>query len=201
MRVTNALLDSEAVAQNSILPDNDGNKENSSERNPWRKGLELYDQLRPALLARLRDLGLTRENSEDVLHETFVRLVEHERGTPADENLRGWIYRVAYNLSMDVHRLERRYPRFSVDLMESVESGHWDPIDPAPDPEERVILGEDSHRLKSAVLTLTLQQRNCVMLRAKGLRYAEIAETLGISEQRARILQKRGTSLIAAWLC
>jgi RNA polymerase sigma-70 factor (ECF subfamily) len=198
--VTDALLGYETIAHDSTSSESNHQRQSGCEINPWKQGLELYDQLRPSLLAYLHNLGLSRENGEDVLQETFVRLVEHIRSKTADDNLRGWIYRVAYNLSMDIHRMERRYPPCSLDWMDALEPSCREPVDPAPGPEERVIQGEDSHRLKSAVLTLTLQQRNCVLLRAKGLRYTEIAATLGISEQRARILQKRGTTLIAAWL-
>jgi RNA polymerase sigma-70 factor (ECF subfamily) len=213
MRVIDSLLDFEIVTPRLTLAENvqtfseneEAGKaiespEIAGEADAWKQGQDLYDQLRPGLLARLQSLGLTLENAEDVIHETFVRLVEHLRGCDSNGNLRGWIYRVAYNLSMDVHRSERRYPRLSSDLMESLESGFREPVDPAPGPEEKVIRDEGSRRLKTAVLTLTFQQRNCLLLRAEGLRYVEIASTLGISVQRAAKLLKRGTTLLAACL-
>jgi RNA polymerase sigma-70 factor (ECF subfamily) len=165
-----------------------------------RLGVDMYDQLRPLLMVRLRGLGLTTENAEDVVHETFLRLLEHLRGTEGNENLRGWIFRVAYNLAMDIHRSEKHRSHPTTDLLEAAEAGFWDPVDPSPGPEEMAIQAQGFSRLRSAFSLLTFQQRKCLMLRAQGLRYREIASTLGISSQRAAKLLKRGTTLVAASL-
>jgi RNA polymerase sigma-70 factor, ECF subfamily len=166
----------------------------------YQRVVDLYDQLQPLLLAHLRGLGLTREDAEDVTHESFLRLLRHLLEARADENLRGWVFRVAYNLSMDVHRSNRHYQQGLHLEMGCGSLNSQDAADPDPSPEDVVIRDERFHRLQKAVLQLTVQQRNCLLLRAEGLRYREIALRLGISVQRVAKLLERSTSHLAASL-
>lgn len=162
--------------------------------------MELYGELHPALLAHLRALGLSTEDAEDVIHETFLRLVRHLLKMRTDENVRGWLFRVAYNLSMDVHRSHKHYRSASSEEMEDALLNRREAVDSAPSPEAVLIEKETLDNLQTAVMQLTLQQRKCLLLRAEGLRYREIASTMGISVQRAARLLQRGTSHIAAKL-
>jgi RNA polymerase sigma-70 factor (ECF subfamily) len=52
---------------------------------------------------------------------------------------------------------------------------------PGSNPEALVLERERWDGLRSAIRTLTDHQRQCLHLRAEGLRYREIAETLGIT--------------------
>ena len=52
---------------------------------------------------------------------------------------------------------------------------------PVPIPETALIERQHRVALLDAVRNLSPQQRNCLHLRAQGLRYREIAETIGIS--------------------
>jgi RNA polymerase sigma-70 factor, ECF subfamily len=161
---------------------------------------ELYCQLQPVLLAHLRGLGMTTEDAEDVIHESFLRLLRHLLETREDSNLRGWVFRVAYNLSMDVHRSRRHYSQAQPEDAEAGPQHLRDTPDPAPGPDDLALRQERFRRLGEAVLQLTVQQRNCVLLRAEGLRYREIALRLGISVQRVAKLLERSTSQLAACL-
>jgi RNA polymerase sigma-70 factor (ECF subfamily) len=53
--------------------------------------------------------------------------------------------------------------------------------DSYPDAEERILRGERFQRLRAVVMALGDQERQCLFLRAEGLRYREIAEALGVS--------------------
>jgi RNA polymerase sigma-70 factor (ECF subfamily) len=157
--------------------------------------LELYDYLRPTLHAYLFSLGLTKEHSEDVIQETFLRLLRHLVEQGADENLRAWVFRVAHNLSMDVHRSQRRWIR------EDETEPHpvlRDRVDPAPNPEQKIIQQERMRQFENAIAQLTPKQRHCVLLRAEGLRYRAIAQVLGVSVQRVGELMQRAISLLDA---
>jgi RNA polymerase sigma-70 factor, ECF subfamily len=148
--------------------------------------VELYDGLRPALNAYLCKRGLTRDCSEDIIQETFLRLMRHKLAPAFDDNLRSWIFRVAHNLSMDFHRSERRRTRSSV--AEALRAGR---IHHAPNPEQLVILTERWNQFRRAVAQLTPKQRHCLMLRAAGMRYSEISSVLGVSTQRVGELMQR----------
>ena len=156
--------------------------------------VDLYDQLRPALHAYLCGLGMTSEQSEDVVQEAFLRLVRNHLELDSDCNRRAWLFRVAHNLSMDVHRSQKRssVPNNDADLHPIVRER----ADPRPNPERQAILDEQMKRLEIAVGQLTPKQRQCVLLRAEGFRYREIAITLGISVQRVGELMQRSVLLL-----
>lgn len=156
--------------------------------------IELYDDLRPSLQAYLCCLGMSADQAEDVIQETFLRLVRF-RFERAEDNLRAWIFRVAHNLSMDVHRFQRRWSASDDDEAHKAIRRR---ADPAPSPEQRVILDERMRLFEDAFSQLTPKQRQCVLLRAEGFRYREIAEILGISVQRVGELMQRSISLLEA---
>jgi RNA polymerase sigma-70 factor (ECF subfamily) len=152
---------------------------------------ELYDVLKPPLYAYLWYLGMNADQAEDVIQDTFLRLVSCRFDLSRQDNLRGWIFRVARNLSMDIHRAQRRWSLRKEDEPHSVIRER---IDPAPSPEQQLLLEE---RIRRFAL-LTPKQRQCVLLRAKGFRYREIATTLGVSVQRVGELMQRSIVLLEA---
>jgi RNA polymerase sigma-70 factor (ECF subfamily) len=155
--------------------------------------IDLYDHLRPSLRAYLCCLGMSSDQAEDVIQDTFLRLVRHRFDQTAGNNLRAWIFRVAHNLSMDVHRSQLRSPRGNNEETQQVIR---ESVDPRPSPEQQVLLDERMKRFEEAFAQLTPKQRQCVLLRAEGFRYREIALTLGISVQRVGELMQRSISLL-----
>jgi RNA polymerase sigma-70 factor (ECF subfamily) len=153
-----------------------------------RQTVELYDLLNRVLYRYLGGLGLAEESAEDVTQETFLRLAAHLKNGGDAGNLRAWIFEVAYNLAMDIHRLSRRNHAAT----DWTELGDGELIDPNASPECAYLENERQHRLKQAMNSLTPRQRSCILLRTEGLRYREIASILGVSEQRAIHLVKRG---------
>jgi RNA polymerase sigma-70 factor, ECF subfamily len=155
--------------------------------------MDLYDRLRPSLITYLAGLGLDFSEAEDVIHDCFVRLYEHLATKENDENLRGWLFRVAHNLAMDVFRDARRIQQpdpTGVNLLELM-------IDSSFSPEEHAIKNEEIRRVMSALGRLTPQQRAAVLLRAEELRYREIAAILGVSTKRISELIQRALALLA----
>jgi RNA polymerase sigma-70 factor (ECF subfamily) len=155
--------------------------------------IELYDALRPSLHGYLCCLGMTSDQAEDIIQETFLRLVRHLVGSASEPSLRAWLFRVAHNLAMDLHRSQRRW---SFTTSEESRTVVHDRLDSAPNPEQRLILKERVGRLKNEVAQLTPKQRHCVLLRAEGFRYREIACMLGISVQRVGELIQRAITLL-----
>lgn len=161
----------------------------TDEPRPTREELimDLYDRLRPSLISYLVGLGLTLNEAEDIIHDSFIRLFDHLSTRQDDLNLRGWIFRVAHNLAMDMFREARKIEepdQDGVDLQDSI-------IDPSFNPEERAIKNEEISRARSALMSLTSQQRSAVLLRSENLRYREIAAILGVSTKRVSELIQR----------
>jgi RNA polymerase sigma-70 factor (ECF subfamily) len=155
--------------------------------------IELYDSLRPSLFAYLCCLGLSSDEAEDLIQESFLRLVRHLLAGGDERNLRGWLFRVAHNLSMDRFRSGRR----QAEMVSDDDAVAFDGIDPAPSPEEMAIKKEELNQLQVAMRRLTAQQRYTVLMRAEGLRYREIAGVLGISTQRVAELVQRALTRLA----
>lgn len=154
--------------------------------------VHLYDALVPKLTGFLRHLGLRRDDREDVIQEVFLRLAEHLRDGNNANNLHAWAHQVAHNLAMDIHRLHWR-GKDAVDLELEPEA---EPIDPDADPERVYVEKELSGQLRTAMAQLTRQQYSSILLRTQGRRLREIGEVLGVSEQRAGVLVRRGMEIL-----
>jgi RNA polymerase sigma-70 factor (ECF subfamily) len=130
----------------------------------------LFDLWREPLLRYLVSLGLPVPDGEEIVQEVFLALFQHLRRGGGRANLRGWVFRVAHNLGLK----RRRQPRAA-----SVE---WRRLcDPAPGPEEQFLQNETDRRLQAVLRALPEQDRRCLVLRAEGLRYREIAGILAMS--------------------
>jgi RNA polymerase sigma-70 factor (ECF subfamily) len=68
---------------------------------------------------------------------------------------------------------------------------------PMDNPEDQVLQRERLLRLQRAIAKLTSQQRECLQLRASGLRYREIAEVLGIGISSVGELVQRATARLS----
>jgi len=154
--------------------------------------IELYELLRPSLRAYLCARQLSQEHAEDVIQETFLRLVRHSERHGTHENLRAWAFRVAHNISVDLYRSEKRW--FSSSEPQPILRGR---VDPSPNPEQKVILREQVRQFQNAYARLTPKQQHCVLLRAEGFRYREIARILAVSVQRVGEMMQRAITLLA----
>ena len=140
--------------------------------------VELFEQLRTPLLRYLMTLGLNIQDGEEVIQEVFLALFQHLKKGRRGDNLRGWIFRVAHNLALKQFRSTKsKIERASVPIDEV----QTEFVSPAATPEEMLEKANSEERIQAVIQALPEQDRRCLFLRAEGLRYREIAETLGIS--------------------
>jgi len=142
------------------------------------------------LLRKTRDSG----QAEDITQETFLRLFRHLREERMLDNPKAWLFTVANNLAIDASRNESHVK----DLDETA----WKKLEESrsglhPDPEKLMLQSERLDRLHLAVLNLTPLQRECLHLRAEGLRYREIASLLEISSSTVMDAVRRATLKLA----
>ncbi|HEX3681268.1 MAG TPA: sigma-70 family RNA polymerase sigma factor, partial [Bryobacteraceae bacterium] len=133
----------------------------------------LYRELRKPLLRYLVCLGLSPDEAQDVVQDAFLTLHRHLAAGGSRENIRGWLFRVAHNQARN--RQNRYERRFAAPLEESI-----DAILDQSNPERDVLDKERFRRLQKAIRLLTDSERECLLLRAGGLRYREIGEVVGI---------------------
>ena len=172
-------------------------KDKGGDPNLRKKAIKLYDELRGSLHGYLSCLGLKPQEAEDVIQETFLKLFQGLAGGIPDDNLRRWVFRVAHNLTINLHKSSSKLLSSE---MEDVAKLLQSRIDARLNPEEVVLKKEQFSRLVSAVARLTPQQRQCLHLRAEGLRYREIAVVLGVSTQRVAEVVQSGLSQLAGEL-
>ena len=139
--------------------------------------IHLFDLFRNPLLRYVISLGLSRHDGEEIIQEVFLALFCHLRMERSRQNLRGWIFRVAHNLA-----LKRRAANKKAQMMlDSDEALTLRQADAAPNPEQQAASNQRWQRMQAVLRALPEQDRFCLYLRAEGLRYREIAATLGIS--------------------
>jgi RNA polymerase sigma-70 factor (ECF subfamily) len=133
----------------------------------------LYRELRKPLLRYLVCLGLSSDEAQDVVQDAFLGLHRHLAAGGTQENIRSWLFRVAHNRARNRQNSYDR--RFSAPLDPDMDSA----LDEAT-PEQVMLEKERFGRLEKAMRQLAVPERECLLLRAGGLRYREIGEVLGI---------------------
>jgi len=129
----------------------------------------LVEQLRVPVfryvMRKTRDSG----QAEEITQETFLRLFRYLKEERAVDNPKAWLFTVANNLAIDASRGDSHVQ----DLDETIWNRIEDKRMGAADPEKLTPKRERLERLRRAVLKLTALRRECLHLRAEGLRYRE----------------------------
>jgi RNA polymerase sigma-70 factor (ECF subfamily) len=117
----------------------------------------------------------SREDAQDIVQSAFVKAWEKLASFDPHYRFFSWIYRIVVNESLNSRT--RRVPTRSLD-----------PDLPAPGgPEQAAQLSEREACLQSALLRLSTDDRNVLILRHfADLSYAEIAEALGLSDKTVK---------------
>jgi len=135
----------------------------------------LYRELRKPLVRYLICLGLSADEAQDVVQDAFVSLHRHLAEGRSHGNIRSWVFRVAHNAARNRQKKYER--RFSAPL----DAEELDSLAHEATPEHVLLEKEKFQRLRGAVSQLSGPERECLLLRAGGLRYREISEVLGIA--------------------
>jgi len=125
----------------------------------------------------LRSLGCDSPLAEEITQEAFLRL-HRSLDDGLEVNDPGpWLLRVARNLWIDTRRgLHRQSAGWDEGAQPNLTLGGT-PLNP----EESLLRRERIRRLDREILRLPDLQRECLRLKARGLRYHEIADALDIS--------------------
>jgi RNA polymerase sigma-70 factor, ECF subfamily len=156
--------------------------------------VSLFEEFRDALLRYLLALGLSAQDGEEIIQETFLLLFQHLQNDKPRQNLPGWIFRVARNLALKQRAVNRRRMVQTIEFDDSSIKQHPDQEE---NPEEQLQSKQKQRLLLAIVGALPERDRSCLYMRASGLRYREISQALGISlgsvaASLARSLQKLG---------
>ena len=133
-----------------------------------RSARELFDEHGAALYRFAVVLLRHHQDAEDVVQESFLKLLRHLEEGGNRDNIRGWLFTVAAHAARDRQRRRLRWLPWAPT---------YDPIVAPPDlPDEDGRL----HAARMALQRLPARDRLLLALRANGLSYRQIAEAAGI---------------------
>jgi len=136
----------------------------------------LLNKYQEKLYWHIRKLILIHEDTNDVLQNTFLKIYKGISSFKQKSSLHTWMYRIAYNESIDFLNLKKKHLRLSSqelnnNILESLEQDIYFEGDAI------------QIQLQQALLTLPEKQRSVFCMRYyDDLKFKEIAEILNTSE-------------------
>jgi len=162
----------------------------------------LYDRHTRALINFFYKMCYDRALAEDLMQDTFLKLLRHRGKYRPEASFKTFLYTVAKNLWIDRHRSQKAHPKTVSAEIRVHEDGATlgDLVEAATEsPVQRLADREAAELVQEALLGLPEGQRLVfVMAEAQGLRYREISEILGIpvgmvkSRMNAAVTHLRG---------
>jgi RNA polymerase sigma-70 factor, ECF subfamily len=127
----------------------------------------------PRVYAVLFRLTGDQAEADDLAAEVFWKL--WKKPPARDENLAGWLYRVALRLGYNALRSVRRRAQYES------RAGEYEyarsPLDPASEVEQR----SENEQVRAVLRQMSQRDVQLLLLRYSGLSYKEIAQSAGIS--------------------
>lgn len=135
-----------------------------------------------------------RQEAEDVVQETFLRVYKNLERYDENQKFSTWIYRIATNLCID--RLRKRRAVYSLDAASSEHEG----LDgyamlPSDDrtPESELLLSETQKIIHEAIETLPVKYKSVMVLRyLQDLSLQEISDVLDMPVTTVKTRVHRG---------
>ncbi len=153
----------------------------------------VYEEFNARLFNFLARLSRRRDIAEDLLEETWLRLVGQTAALRSDTRLGPWLFTVARNLYVSYRRSR---------LMEDSSAGGfialWAFGRPQPSPFEATAASEAERRVEAVLGTLPVAYREALLLVGiEGLRPAEAAAVCRITPEAMRQRLSRARALMA----
>ena len=157
---------------------------------------DAFEAVHEAFHARLFNflarLCRRREVAEDLLEETWLRLVTHSGRLAPDTRLGPWLYTVARNLFYSYCRSRETDEGLAAGLI-----GLWPGGTPLASPFEETAARELERRLERALATLPAAYREVLLLvGAEGLLPSEAAGVCGVSPEALRQRLSRARAML-----
>ncbi len=157
---------------------------------------ELYKYY-PGVLALLRRLGFTVDESRDIAQEAYVRVLrsmDDYRGESHWSYLQKVVRRVALNEIRARHTGKRNGETVSEDALLTLADEQF------PRPDQAMETGEVVGRVRTAIAQLDKNDRTVLLLKLNGFSYEDMVKDLGISlsavKSRLNMARKRLKQLL-----
>jgi len=153
----------------------------------------VHDAFNTRLFNFLARLANRRDVAEDLLEETWLRLVAHAHRLRPDTRLGPWLFTVARRLHASYCRSRLLEDSHAAGLL-----GLWPAGSPGPSPLEAAEASETRRHIVAALASLPVAYREALWLVAvEGQRPSEAAEICGVTPQTMRQRLSRGRALLS----
>lgn len=161
---------------------------------------ELRDRYMPELLLFCKRMVYDEALAEDIVQEVMIKCLNPDAAPSG--SLRGWLYRVARNRSIDA--LRRMKPELRLSAMQS-SSRIWAaavvPLDPTTTPAGKAMKADRARRVQEVVNAMDDGLREVVILYFfQGLSREEVAEAIGLTLSGTKARISRATCELRAKL-
>ena len=153
----------------------------------------VYAAFRPRLFSFLVRLCRRRDVAEDLLEETWLRLVARGAALTPDTRLGPWLFTVARNLHLSWWRRRALEDASMLGLLPS-----WPEPARGETPFEATARTETQRRLETALARLSVPDRELLLLVAEGFTPAEAAAALGLTPEASRKRLQRARERLLA---
>jgi len=153
---------------------------------------ELYSQNLDAIYRYIYYRTGHQQDAEDLTEHVFIKAWEALPGyRDFGHPFKSWLYRIAHNVVIDHHRRQRTQS-------ESIQEVYVELREQSPATAlSEVIRNEDMAKLTHAILSLSSEQQQVIVLRfIEDLSHAEIAHILGKNEGSCRMIQHRALAAL-----
>ncbi len=138
------------------------------------------------------------EDAKDCLQDSMLRIYKALPNFRGESSLSTWFYRIVNNTCLDSHR--RRKVRKAESIEKLSQSG-WNPVDPAPGPQQSAENASLKRALSAGIKTLSPEIRSAVVMRdIQGFSYEEISEVLEINIGTVKSRISRGREKLRGFL-
>ena len=156
---------------------------------------EVYAAFNPRLFTFLLRLSRRRHIAEDLLEETWLRVVASAARLRDDTQLAPWLFTIARNLYSSYCRTRM------LDTAAVTSLSLWPVLAVAPSPFEATAANELARRVESALASLPATYREALLLVAsEGLTPSEAAAVCGVRPEAMRQRLSRARTLLATAL-
>ena len=154
---------------------------------------EVHDTFNARLFNFLARLSGSRVVAEDLLEETWLRLVARSPRLQPETRLAPWLFTVARNLHASYRRSRALEDSHAAGMI-----GLWPSGSPVPSPFDWTAANETERRLEAALRALPVSCREALLLVAvEGQSPGDAATICGVSPEAMRQRLSRGRALLA----
>ncbi|HEX5014308.1 MAG TPA: sigma-70 family RNA polymerase sigma factor [Candidatus Limnocylindrales bacterium] len=157
------------------------------DRNAPRTAVDAYEEDKQKLAAFAYAMTRDRDVAEDLVQESFLRLVEEQSAGRSPENVSAWLFRVCTNLAMSRGRRLTVAQRFLRVARVSND---------APPADVELLRSEENAAILEGIATLGTDAQTALLMAAQGFSGREIARVIGRSELATRALMCRSRQKI-----